>query len=70
MSIRSLNFWTLIIVSILLSVLAISVFFWFIRTVFIFLLVLLLTPVIYLVLRRMARPRLLTKDDEKLKNRQ
>lgn len=70
MSIRSLNFWTLIFVSILLSVLAISVFFWFIRTVFIFLLVLVLTPIIYLVLRRMARPRLLTKEDDKLKNRQ
>ncbi|CAN5920897.1 hypothetical protein BH24BAC1_BH24BAC1_17040 [soil metagenome] len=70
MSMRSLNFWTLIFVSIFLSVLAISVFFWFIRTIFIFLLVLILTPVIYLVLRRMARPRLLTKEDEKLKNRQ
>lgn len=70
MSMRALNFWTLIIVSILLSVLAISAFFWFIEAILFLLLVLVLSPIIYLVLRRMVRPRILTEEDEKLKNRQ
>ncbi len=70
MSMRALNFWTLILVSILLSILAISAFFWFIEAIFFLLLVLVLAPIIYLVLRRMMRPRILTGEDEKLKNRQ
>ena len=66
---RALNFWTLILVSILLAMLAISFFFWALKFAVYILLVLVLTPIIYLVLRRMVRPRILTHDDEKLKNR-
>lgn len=69
MNMKALNFWTLILVSLLLAMLAISLFYWALKTVVYLLLVLLLTPIIYLVLRRMVRPRILTQDDEKLKNR-
>jgi membrane protein implicated in regulation of membrane protease activity len=69
MNMKALNFWTLILVSLLLAMLAISLFYWALKAVVYLLLVLILTPIIYLVLRRMVRPRILTQDDEKLKNR-
>jgi multisubunit Na+/H+ antiporter MnhG subunit len=67
---RALNFWTLLLVSFLLASLAISFFYWVIHVAIFLLFVLILTPIIYLLLRRMTRPRILTEEDEELKHRE
>lgn len=70
MNTKALNFWALFLVSILLAMLVISLFYKIMKAVIFLLLVLILSPIIYLVLRRMVRPRIIKEKDGKLKERE
>lgn len=70
MNTKALNFWALFLVSILLAMLAISLFYKIMKAIIFLLLVLILSPIIYLVLRRMVRPRIIKEKDDKLKVRE
>jgi hypothetical protein len=69
MSRQTINFWVLFVISVILSVIVISVFVKALKFVLMALLVLALTPVIYLVLRLIIPGHKTIDENDKLKKR-
>ena len=66
---KSLHFWVLLVASILLAILVLSLALKIVKLVFILLLMLVLTPVIYGILKSLIASDKLANRSEKLKRR-
>ena len=66
---NALHFWILLLSSLLLAVLAVSLVFKIVKALFFVLLLLVLTPLIYVLLKTLFSPDKLSDRPEKLKRR-
>lgn len=66
---NALHFWILFLSSLLLAVLAVSLVFKIVKALFFVLLLLVLTPLIYVLLKTLLSPDKLSDRPEKLKRR-
>ena len=66
---NALHFWILLLSSLLLAVLAVSLVFKIVKALFFVLLLLVLTPLIYVLLKTIFSPDKLSERSEKLKRR-